>query len=135
MYLIINMKVLVAIALIAMVTSKMGDNKPFCYWPDIFDTTIKPMQREIDLTRYAGNWYEIARLDTIFQANCACGEAHYTLQEKYFGIENVCIKKDGRKSTATAKGYVKNDFNTYLKIYFNPIIGGNYFILDLDENY
>jgi apolipoprotein D and lipocalin family protein len=47
----------------------------------------------------------------------------------------VSIKKDGSRSVAHAKGYVKNDFNTFLKIYFNPLIGGNYFILDLDVDY
>ena len=60
------MKFLLAITFIALTTAKMGDKKPFCYWPNIFETTIQPLQRTIDLNRYAGNWYEIARLDTIF---------------------------------------------------------------------
>ena len=37
------MKFLIAITILATVSSKMGDNKPFCFWPEIFDTTIKPM--------------------------------------------------------------------------------------------
>ena len=60
------MKLLVAIAIIATISAKMGDSKPFCFWPNLFDTTIKPMQRAIDLNKYTGTWYEIARLDTIF---------------------------------------------------------------------
>ena len=60
------MKFLIAITILATVSSKMGDNKPFCFWPEIFDTTIKPMQKANDLNKYIGTWYEIARLDTIF---------------------------------------------------------------------
>lgn len=37
------MKLFVAITILATVSSKMGDNKPFCFWPEYFDTTVKPM--------------------------------------------------------------------------------------------
>ena len=30
---------------------------------------------------------------------------------------------------------IKNNFNTYWKIEFNPLMSGSYFVLDLDDNH
>lgn len=35
---------------------------------------------QVDLSRYQGTWYELARLPMFFQRNCAQAEAHYALQ-------------------------------------------------------
>jgi apolipoprotein D and lipocalin family protein len=34
----------------------------------------------VDLQRYQGLWYELARLPMFFQRNCVQAEAHYGLQ-------------------------------------------------------
>ena len=34
----------------------------------------------VNLKRYQGTWYELARLPMYFQRNCAQSEAHYTLK-------------------------------------------------------
>ena len=34
----------------------------------------------VDLSRYQGTWYELARLPMFFQRNCAQSEAHYSLK-------------------------------------------------------
>lgn len=34
------MKLLIAIFLITSITTKMGDRKPFCYFPEYFSTTV-----------------------------------------------------------------------------------------------
>ena len=34
----------------------------------------------VDLKRYQGTWYELARLPMFFQRNCAQSEAHYSLK-------------------------------------------------------
>jgi len=33
----------------------------------------------VDLVKYSGNWFEIARLPTLFESNCSCVTATYTL--------------------------------------------------------
>ena len=47
-------------------------------------------------------------------------------------VKNTCYNKGGRVRSATATGYSKNNFNTFFKLYFFPLFGANYFIIDLD---
>lgn len=50
-------------------------------------------------------------------------------------VKNTCYNKGGRVRSATATGYSKNNFNTFFKLYFFPLFGANYFIIDLDKDY
>ena len=57
-----------------------------------------PTQDWVDLARYAGRWYEIARLPNRFQEQCA-GDvaATYTLRlDGCIDVVNDCRKGDGR---------------------------------------
>ncbi len=53
---------------------------------------------QVDLTRYAGRWYEIAALPNFFQRNCAWGTtAEYTLlPEGTVRVRNACFERDGK---------------------------------------
>ena len=68
-------------------------------------TTAKPTSvgkaqavQSVDLNRYAGKWYEIARLPMFFQRNCASDvTATYTLQATgKVEVNNQCMGKDGK---------------------------------------
>ncbi|WP_177339324.1 lipocalin family protein, partial [Pseudomonas sp. NBRC 111135] len=39
-----------------------------------------PQTVQVDLKRYEGTWYELARKPMFFQRHCAQSEAHYQLQ-------------------------------------------------------
>ncbi len=39
-----------------------------------------PETEQVDLKRYEGTWYELARKPMFFQRHCAQSEAHYRLQ-------------------------------------------------------
>jgi apolipoprotein D and lipocalin family protein len=48
-----------------------------------------PTATSVDLTRYAGTWYEIARLPMWFQRNCLDSKAIYTIrQDGKVGVHN-----------------------------------------------
>lgn len=51
----------------------------------------------LDITRYAGEWHEIARLPMFFQRNCVRNiTARYTLREDgMVGVHNRCEDRDG----------------------------------------
>lgn len=53
----------------------------------------------IDLTRYQGDWYEIARLPNRFEEVCVCGvKAHYKLLESgEIEVANQCFKQASKK--------------------------------------
>ena len=93
----------------------------------------------VDLKKYAGKWFEIASFPTPFQKNCHCTTAEYTLSDKgYVFVENKC-KKDsihGKESYIKGKAYVvENSGNAKLKVQFFWPFKGNYWIIELADDY
>ena len=84
-----------------------------------------------------GTWYEIARMPAPFQKQCACSQADYDFnaEEGFVNVNNSCVTKNGQTQRAIGKAYSKNQDNTQLKVFFDPHFGGNYWILELGENY
>ena len=93
----------------------------------------------VDLSRYAGKWYEIARLPNRFQRGCAGDTtASYTLRpDGKITAVNQCRTPEGRlKSTkGTARLASGKEPNTKLKVTFFWPFHGNYWIIDLDPGY
>ena len=94
----------------------------------------------VDLTRYLGKWFEIARLPLIWENKCASNvTATYTpLPGGKIGVLNSCRKSDGKitQSKGTAKIASKKDrSNSKLKVTFFWPFSGDYWILDLDRDY
>lgn len=97
----------------------------------------------VDLKRYAGLWYEIAKLSNRFQRKCA-GNATVTYKLRDDGkidVTNRCLKTNGK--TMEVKGIAKvgeTKSNARLKINFFQIFGlplfwGDYWIIGLSEDY
>jgi apolipoprotein D and lipocalin family protein len=94
----------------------------------------------VDLTRYLGKWFEIARLPLIWENKCASNvTATYTpLPDGKIGVLNSCRKSYGKitQSRGTAKIASKKDSsNSKLKVTFFWPFSGDYWILDLDPDY
>lgn len=97
----------------------------------------------VDINRYAGVWYEIAKIPNRFQRKCDRGTtAEYRLREDgNIDVINRCIKKDGTQ--IEAKGIAKvidKTTNAKLKVSFVRILGlslfwGDYWIIGLGEDY
>lgn len=90
----------------------------------------------VDLERYQGIWYEVARYPNWFQRRCV-GEvtAEYQLQEDgLVSVTNRCKNAGGEmeEATATARA-VPGTGNARLKVRFAGPIAGDYWILGLDE--
>jgi apolipoprotein D and lipocalin family protein len=87
--------------------------------------------QSVDLERYAGVWYEIAKIPNRFQKKCARNTT----------VVNRCTKEDGK--IITARGIAKiADTTTFakLKVSFVSLLGirffwGDYWIIGLDEDY
>lgn len=104
-----------------------------------------PTVSSVDLNRYAGTWYEIARLPMWFQRHCVDSKAVYTIRsDGRIGVHNECVTDDG--GTAVADGIatvVDATTNARLSVvfdnWFSRLFGssreGNYWIVDLDEEY
>ena len=100
----------------------------------------------VDLTRYAGQWYEIARFPNRYQEKCA-GDviASYTLKnDGTVAVLNRCRLKDGGeiKDEGVARVVGKGNPNSVLKVRFAPAflsflpqVWGDYQIISLSPDY
>jgi len=103
--------------------------------------TEPPLQvvPHVELDRYLGTWYEIARFPFRLQEGCVATQATYTLLEDgKIGVLNQCRKHgfDGELSTDKDKAWVVDkDTNARLKVRFFWPFSGDYWIIDLGKNY
>ena len=100
---------------------------------------------DVEVRRYLGRWYEIARLPMPFQKTGEAAMAEYGLNEKgTLSVHNVAIRPDGSEHGIRGYATVLNPpQNTKLAVRFNTWFGplipipkdGNYWILYRDEEY
>lgn len=100
----------------------------------------------VDLSRYAGKWYEVARLPNRFQQKCA-GEVTATyalLAGKRVNVINECRQKNGQMIRAMGQARLAspNGPNSKLEVRFAPAwliwlpaVWGDYWIIDLAPDY
>ena len=90
--------------------------------------------KSVDLNRYLGSWYEIAKYDHYFERDLDYAMAHYTLRDDgKIDVLNTGIK-DGRAKDA--KGIAKTtDVPGLLRVSFFGPFFADYRIMMLDENY
>jgi len=97
----------------------------------------------VDLKRYTGTWYEIAKIPNRFQKQCARNTtAAYSLNDDgTIKVINQCVKDDGTIDKAVGKArVVDTTTNAKLEVSFVSIFGfhlfwGDYWIIGLDDDY
>ncbi|MBM4145604.1 MAG: lipocalin family protein [Nitrospira sp.] len=98
-----------------------------------------PVVPYVDLTRYTGTWYEIARYPHSFQEGCVGSKATYSLRKDgKISVFNECYDNtfDGKIRSAKGKAWVVDKkTNAKLKVSFFWPFAGDYWIVDLGENY
>ena len=107
-----------------------------------------PTATSVDISRYAGKWYEIARLPMWAQRKCLRSTAEYTLLESgEIGVRNACITKDGEETSIegvativdhihrTKLNVVFDQWAAKLVAFFSSSDEGNYWILRVDPEY
>ncbi|MFH1197084.1 MAG: lipocalin family protein [bacterium] len=91
----------------------------------------------VDIQKYLGKWYEIARLPNSFQKDCDCTTAEYgIIDSTTLSVLNKCIK-NGELDDANGKAFVvEGTNNAKLRVQFFWPFRGDYWIIELDqENY
>lgn len=105
---------------------------------------LEPVAK-VDLERYAGTWYEIAKYPNRFQKQCI-GNTTATYTQKSNGrieVLNRCLKDGGKIESAVGEAKIADkETNSKLKVRFAPgfisflpFIWANYWIINLDPNY
>lgn len=114
------------------------------FLPLLFSNTIQSQKTpsvvsEVDLNRYQGNWYEIARLPNFFERKLKCTSASYTLRDD--GRITVLNKgnylADPTKSTSSqGVAWIPDKKSpAKLKVQFFWPFSGDYWIIELDKEY
>ena len=91
----------------------------------------------VDINRYIGKWYEIARMPFNQQEGCSCTTAEYEIiDETTIKVINKCVK-DGELDDAMGKAFVvEGSNNAKLRVQFFWPFRGDYWVIELDkENY
>ncbi|MGC4079834.1 MAG: lipocalin family protein [Rubrivivax sp.] len=99
----------------------------------------------LDVPRYLGTWYEVARFPNRFQRQCVADtSAHYTLREDgTLQVRNRCRLADGAMDEALGQArQIGGPQSPTLKVRFAPewlswlpFVWGDYWIVDLDADY
>jgi apolipoprotein D and lipocalin family protein len=118
-----------------------------CAPNDIFAQS-KPLVavESLDLERYAGKWFEIARLPNRFEKDCVGVTAEYAFKRETksfteLSVTNRCYKVDfdGKLSVANGRARAYKDSpNSKLKVSFVPwffVFAGDYWVIELADDY
>lgn len=100
---------------------------------------------QLDLQRYQGTWYEIARKPLFFQRKCVASEALYKLTpEGTVALTNSCLTKQGKTDsvtgTATPQEPGRTDrlwvvFDNWFSKLFPKLTRGQYWVIHIDQAY
>ncbi|KAF1718363.1 hypothetical protein CSC74_05675 [Pseudoxanthomonas yeongjuensis] len=115
-----------------------------CLVPDAHAANPVVSVPQLDISRYAGQWYEIAHLPTSFQAKCI-GDitATYTLgEDTHIGVRNACRTADGGIRVAEGLARPVEGYPGRLEVRFVPdwlswvpFVWADYWVIDLDPGY
>jgi apolipoprotein D and lipocalin family protein len=98
-----------------------------------------PTVDRVDLDRYLGTWFEIARYPAPFQAGCVATSATYSPHEDGgIRVMNRCLAGSLEGELREAEGrarIVDQDTNAKLKVSFFWPFYGDYWVLALGDDY
>jgi apolipoprotein D and lipocalin family protein len=98
-----------------------------------------PETAPLELERYLGTWYELARFDKFFERGCAGVRATYTRKEDgELKVENSCLEGSlsGKEKVATGRAWVPDPaVPGKLKVQFFWPFSGHYWVLEVADDY
>ncbi len=105
--------------------------------------SVPPTVKNLNLEKYLGCWYEIARIPNRFQKQCSKNvKARYTLKtDGDIRVVNSCVNKKGQEEEVEGIAKVVDKVNnSKLKVSFVSLFGlnlfyGEYLIFDIAPDY
>lgn len=95
-----------------------------------------PTVASVDLQRYSGLWYEIARYENRFEKGCVGASATYEIKADHVSVTNRCYDAGGTiTGEAEGKAYSLDERNSTLEVSFFWPFYGDYQIIMLDPHY
>jgi len=101
-------------------------------------TRNKPLKTvgHVELEKYLGKWYEIAKFPQSFENGCTNVTAEYSLRDDgKISVINSCIKDGEPKSTEGIASIDDKESNAKLEVQFQWPFSGKYWIIALAPDY
>lgn len=107
--------------------------------PPVINPKVPQPAKPVELARYLGKWYELARHENRFQKGMDAVTAEYTLEKNgKVRIVNSGIRA-GEDERVVAEGHAvvaDEATNAKLKVsFFGPLYTGDYWVLDHGDDY
>jgi apolipoprotein D and lipocalin family protein len=94
---------------------------------------------QVDLQRYLGKWYELARFPNGFEENCEGVTAEYAVRrDGRIDVVNTCRDGSASGKPKVANGIariVDTSSNAKLKVHFGVPFEGDYWVLERADDY
>jgi apolipoprotein D and lipocalin family protein len=132
-----HMKKLFALGVLAMGGLGLAACSTFVSRHPVGNHSVPQPNKPVDLQKYLGRWYEIARYEQAFQKDCEGVTADYALRKNgRIDVLNRCRKPGGKLSEARGRAkVVDRTTNAKLKVSFFGPFYGDYWVLDHAEDY
>lgn len=101
------------------------------------NSAVPQPAKPVEIERYLGKWYEIARYEQGFQKNCDGVTANYARRDDgLISVLNTCRKPDGKLTDAKGRAKIVDGSNdAKLRVSFFGPFFGDYWVLDRAEDY
>ncbi len=101
------------------------------------NSAVPQPAKPVEISRYLGRWYEVARYEQGFQKDCEGVSADYAWRDDgKISVLNRCRKPDGKIKDATGRAkIVDTATNSKLKVSFFGPFYGDYWVLDHADDY
>jgi apolipoprotein D and lipocalin family protein len=105
--------------------------------PPVINKKVPEPAKPVDLARYLGKWYELARHENRFEKGLDAVTAEYgLLDDGKISVTNSGAL-NGERSVAEGKAIIADEAtNAKLKVsFFGPLYTGDYWVLDHGDDY
>ena len=111
-----------------------------CAGGPVGNANVPQPAKAVELERYLGKWYEIARYENRFEKGCEAVSAEYSKRgDGLIGVLNTCRRGSVAGAIDTAEGkarIVEGSQGAKLEVsFFGPFYIGDYWVLDRAEDY
>jgi len=105
--------------------------------PPVINKKVPEPAKPVDLERYLGKWYELARHENRFEKGLDAVTAEYVLLEDGKISVTNSGTLNGERSVSEGKAIIADEeTNAKLKVsFFGPLYTGDYWVLDHGDDY
>ena len=132
-----NRKTIAALGALVLAGTALGGCATLFSKHPVGNQAVPQPAKPVELSRYLGRWYEVARYEQGFQKDCDAVTADYALRgDGMISVINTCRKPGGAIKQSKGKAKVVDAATgAKLKVSFFGPFYGDYWVLDRADDY